>query len=119
MNFLLNLLWFFTCGIWQAASWFAAGILWCITVVGIPIGMQCFKFAGFVLFPFGKRIVYQGGTGSFLLNFLWVIISGFWLALAAIINGAALCVTIIGIPFGLQCFKFARLAFTPFGSQVI
>lgn len=119
MNFLMNILWFLTCGLWQGLSWGAAGVIWCVTIVGIPIGMQCFKFAGLAFFPFGKHVIYGGGAGSFILNFLWVIVSGFWLALSAIVNGALLCVTIIGIPFGLQCFKFARLAFMPFGSRVV
>lgn len=119
MNLLMNILWFLTCGLWQGILWAAAGVLWCITIVGIPLGRQCFKFAGLAFFPFGKRVIYGGGTVSFLMNILWILLSGWVLAAGAIANGCVLCVTVIGIPFGLQCFKFAKLAFMPFGSRVV
>lgn len=119
MNILMNILWFVFCGLWQGILWGGAGILWCLTIVGIPVGVQCFKFAGLAFFPFGKQVIYGGGTGSFLLNILWILLSGWVLAAGAIVNGVALCITIIGIPFGLQCFKFAKLAFMPFGSRIV
>lgn len=100
-------------------GWGLAGCLWCITIVGIPVGMQCFKFASFVAMPFGKQILYGGGTISFLVNIIWILVSGLPLACGAIVNGVILCVSVIGIPFGLQCFKFAKLAFMPFGSEVV
>ncbi|WP_302605488.1 YccF domain-containing protein, partial [Faecalibaculum rodentium] len=78
-----------------------------------------FKFASFVAFPFGKTIVYSGGGVSFLMNLLWLIFGGLEMALGNVLNGLALCVTIIGIPLGLQCFKFAKLALMPFGAQVV
>ena len=96
----------------------AAGCLWCITVVGIPVGMQCFKFAALSFFPFGKEVQYGGGASSFLLNIIWLIVSGLPLALEHLALGTALCVTIIGIPFGLQQFKLAKLALMPFGAEV-
>ena len=119
MSLIMNIIWFLVCGFWQWLCWAAAGVLWCITIVGIPVGTQCFKFAKFAAFPFGKQIEYGGGAVSFLLNIVWVIVSGIPLALAAIANGVALCITLIGIPFGLQCFKFAKLAFMPFGSRIV
>lgn len=118
MNTFMNILWFIFCGFWQMLSWGLAGCLWCITVIGIPIGVQCFKFAGFVAMPLGKQIVYGGKTGSFLLNLIWILFSGIPLALSALANGLMLCLTLIGIPFGLQCFKFAKLAFMPFGTTI-
>lgn len=96
-------------------SWCLAGCLWCITIVGIPVGTQCFKLAGLSFFPFGKEIRYGGGTVSFLLNILWLLFSGLALAIEHAVLGALLCVTIIGIPFGLQHFK---LALMPFGAEV-
>ena len=87
--------------------------------MGIPIGLQCFKFVKLAFFPFGKEVVYGGGVGSLLLNILWLIISGIPLALGAAINGVVFCITIIGIPFGLQCFKMAKLALMPFGASVV
>ncbi|MCF0258969.1 MAG: YccF domain-containing protein [Erysipelotrichaceae bacterium] len=120
MNFLMNILWFVACGFWQWICWCAAGLFWCITVVGIPVGLQCFKIAGLAACPFGKDVQYSGGGAvSFIMNIFWFFISGLPLAGAAVANGALLCVTVIGIPFGLQCFKFAKLALRPFGAQVV
>ena len=118
MSCLGNALWFLFGGIWQGLSWTLAGVLWSITIVGIPIGRQCFKLAGLAFFPFGKTVNYGGGAPSFIANIFWIIFSGIPLALAAVINGALLCVTIIGIPFGMQCFKLAKLALMPFGATV-
>lgn len=118
MSCLGNLLWFLCCGLWQGLSWLLAGLLWCITIVGIPIGLQCFKFASLAFFPFGKEVRYGGGTVSLLLNLIWILVSGIPLAVTAATNGILLCCTIIGIPFGLQCFKMAKLALMPFGTEV-
>lgn len=81
MGCLGNALWFVFGGLWMGLGWLLAGCLWCITIVGIPIGLQCFKFAKLAFFPFGKEVVYGGGVGSLLLNILWLIISGIPLAL--------------------------------------
>ena len=99
-------------------SWLVAGVLWSITIVGIPIGRQCFKFASLAFFPFGKDVNYGGGAMSAIANILWLLISGIPLALVALLNGLLLCCTIIGIPFGVQCFKMAKLALMPFGATV-
>lgn len=119
MGCLGNLLWFVFGGFVSGLSWCLAGLLWCITIVGIPVGMQCFKFASLSFFPFGKEIRYGGGAGSLLLNIIWLIVSGFPLALEHAVFGLILCVTVIGMPFGLQHFKLAQLALMPFGSDVI
>lgn len=119
MSFLGNLLWFVFGGFWQGLCWLAAGLLWCITIVGIPIGMQCFKFAALAFFPFGKDVQFNGGAISTLANLLWLLVSGIPLAVAAAVNGLLFCCTIIGIPFGLQCFKMAKLALTPFGACIV
>ena len=118
MSCLGNLLWFLCCGLWQGLSWLLAGLLWCVTIVGIPIGLQCFKFASLAFLPFGKEVRYGGGTVSLLLNLIWILVSGIPLAVTAAANGILLCCTIIGIPFGLQCFKMAKLALMPFGTEV-
>lgn len=119
MGCLGNLLWFLCGGFVMGLSWLVSGIIWCITIVGIPIGMQCFKFASLAFFPFGREIEYGGGAGSLLLNILWILITGLPLAIEAAALGFVLCISIIGIPFGLQCFKIAKLALMPFGSRVI
>jgi len=118
MGCLGNIIWFICGGFISGMSWLLMGCLWCITIVGIPIGLQCFKFASLCFFPFGKEIVYDGGVGSFLLNILWLIVSGLPLAIESFTMGVILCMTIIGIPFGLQHFKIAKLAVMPFGARI-
>ncbi len=114
-----NVLWVILGGLISAIGWFLAGCICCITVIGIPVGMQCFKFAKLVLCPFGKKIYYGNmGSGSVLLNVVWVLLCGVELALASVVMGIVCCVTIIGIPFGIQHFKFAMLALTPFGAEI-
>lgn len=119
MKVLGNIIWFIFGGLWMGLGWILAGILWCITIIGIPIGRQCFKFAGLAFFPFGKQIVYGGGAMSLIANILWLIFSGIPIAVGSIILGCLFCITIIGIPFGKQCFKIAKLALMPFGAQVV
>ena len=114
-----NVVWLILGGLLQAIGWFLAGCICCITVIGIPVGKQCFKFAKMMLCPFGKVIDYgKMGSGSIVLNVIWVLLCGMELAASSAVMGAACCATIIGIPFGLQHFKFAMLALTPFGAQI-
>ncbi|QEH67773.1 YccF domain-containing protein [Cellulosilyticum sp. WCF-2] len=118
MSFLGNIIWFIFGGFIMGMSWLGIGLLWCITLVGIPVGVQCFKLAGLAFFPFGKEVTYGGGVGSLLCNILWIIFGGIPLAIEATIIGVVFCITIIGIPFGLQSFKIAKLALMPFGARV-
>ncbi len=119
MSCLGNLLWFIFGGCISGLSWMLAGCLWCISIIGIPYGIQCFKFASMSFFPFGKEIVYGGGTVSFIVNVIWILVSGIPLAVEHLVIGCLLCVTIIGIPFGLQQFKLAKLALMPFGTSIV
>ena len=114
-----NLLWFLFGGLIGGLSWAIAGLLWCVTIVGIPIGRQCFKLAGLAFFPFGKEIQYGGGSVSFLVNLVWLLLSGLELAVGYAVLGLLWCVTIVGIPVGKQCFKLAQLALMPFGARVL
>lgn len=118
MSFIGNVIWFLFIGLWSGILWFAAGLVCCITIVGIPLGRQCFKMAGLTFCPFGKDVVYGGGTMSFLANVLWLIFLGWELALYYVTAGLICCITIIGIPLGKQCFKMAKLALMPFGAEV-
>jgi len=118
MKFLGNILWFLFGGVILGLSWAVAGLLWCVTIVGIPVGVQCFKFAELSFFPFGKEVLYGGGAISFLLNLIWLVVSGIPLACEAAVIGILFCITIVGIPFGKQCFKIAKLALLPFGARV-
>lgn len=113
-----NMLWFLFGGFWMGLGWTVTGVLWCITIAGIPVGIQCFKFAGLAFFPFSKEVQYGGGAVSTLMNILWLIFGGIPLAIQAALNGCLFCITIIGIPFGKQCFKLAKLALSPFGATV-
>lgn len=119
MGCLGNLLWFIFGGFISGLSWLFTGCLWCITIIGIPVGLQCFKLASLSFFPFGKEVVYGGGSGSLLLNIIWLIVSGLPLAIESVLIGLFLCITVIGIPFGLQQFKIAKLALMPFGSEIV
>lgn len=118
MRFLGNILWFLLGGLLSAMGWCIAGLIWCITIAGIPIGLQCFKLATLSLFPFGCEVYYEGGAVSFIVNILWFLISGIELAICNFVWGCILCATVIGIPFGLQFFKIAKLALAPFGAQI-
>lgn len=113
-----NLLWILLGGLISALAWLVVGCLWCVTVVGIPVGLQCFKLSSISLNPFGKEIIYEGGAISFLLNVVWFVFGGLEMALVNFMIGLLLCVTIVGIPFGKQFFKIAKLALRPFGAVV-
>ena len=113
-----NVLWFLFGGFISGLSWCLAGCIWCITIIGIPVGVQCFKLASLSFFPFGKEVVYGGGAGSLLLNIIWLLVSGLLLAIEHAVLGIILCITVIGIPFGMQQFKLAKLALMPFGAEI-
>jgi len=114
-----NILWFIGGGFLLFIGWGLAGVLCCLSFIGIPLGWQCFKIAGFLIWPFGKVIVYENvGPVSLLANILWILLLGWALALLAVTVGIIYCLTIVLIPFGLQSFKFAGLALMPFGAQV-
>ena len=119
MNTLGNILWLILGGLELAVAWAIIGIVLCITIVGIPLGIQAFKMAGLTLTPFGKSVVYGGGVGSLLANLIWVVLVGIWMAIGYVIAGVLNCITVIGVPFGIQSFKMAKLALWPFGAQVM
>ncbi len=112
-----NILWMLFFGLWSAVVWFLMGVLWCITIIGIPFGKQCFKFAGLVFWPFKKDVDMNFGKHP-IANIIWIIFGGLELAMAYVVGGAICCITIIGIPFGKQCFKLATLSLAPFGARV-
>lgn len=112
-----NILWFLLTGLMSALAWFFLGIIWCITIIGIPFGKQCFKLAGLSLFPFGKRVNSNFGKHP-IANIIWIIFGGLELAIGFVVAGVIWCITIVGIPFGKQCFKLAALSIAPFGANV-
>lgn len=113
-----NIIWILLGGIFTALGWCLLGIIFYITIVGIPLGRQAFKMAGLTLAPFGKTITYGGGAPSMVANIFWVIIAGIPMAISYVVIGAVYCITIIGIPIGVQCFKMAKLSLLPFGAVV-
>jgi uncharacterized membrane protein YccF (DUF307 family) len=115
-----NVLWILLAGIWLALGYAAAGLVLCITIIGIPFGIQAFKLAMFALWPFGRTVVRsaEGGCLEVGFNILWLFLVGWELFLAHLLAGALLCITIIGIPFGIQAFKMSVLALWPFGRSV-
>ena len=119
MSAIGNLLWFLFGGLIGGLSWVLAGLIFCVTIVGIPVGMQCFKMAQLAFFPFGKEVVYGGGGFSFLVNLIWILFFGWEMAIGYAVLGLVWCVTILGIPVGKQCFKMATLALMPFGAEVV
>jgi uncharacterized membrane protein YccF (DUF307 family) len=120
MSFLGNLIWIILGGFIGAILWLVAGILLCVTIIGIPFGLQCFKIAGLVLFPFGRQVSYGNfGVIGLIGNIIWIIACGIWLSVVHLSIGLLYCITIIGIPFGLQHFKFAKLSLCPFGAKTI
>lgn len=121
MSFLGNLIWLVFGGFFVFLHYLAAGILMCLTIIGIPFGIQVIKMAQLSLWPFGKDIVDRGrGSGclSLLMNILWLILGGFWIALHHLVWALILAITIIGIPFAAQHVKLASLALTPFGKEI-
>ena len=113
-----NILWLLLGGLTSALFWFVFGIIFYITIIGIPIGKQCFKFAELTLSPFGKEVRTKFDKHP-IANIIWIIVIGVWFYLANIGYGLLLMITIIGIPFGLQYFKLAKLALIPFGAKIV
>ena len=126
MGCLMNLLWLLLGGIFTAVEYLISSLLMMLTIIGIPFGMpfgfQTLKLAGLALWPFGKEVRSgnrSGGCLYILMNILWIFLGGIWICLSHLVFGAILCITIIGIPFGLQHFKLASLALSPFGKDIV
>ncbi|MBR6782639.1 MAG: YccF domain-containing protein [Clostridia bacterium] len=117
MKLIANIIWFIFGGLWLGLGWLLLGLLLCITIIGIPLGIQCFKAAKLTFAPFGKKV-----TCSFdkhpIANIIWAVLVGWEMAIGYLIAGILCCITIIGIPLGLQSFKLMKLAFLPFGATI-
>jgi uncharacterized membrane protein YccF (DUF307 family) len=122
MNTLGNLIWLLFGGFFSALGYVIGGIALCLTVVGIPFGLQCFKLAGFVLWPFGREAISTAASGGCLvtvLNIIWIIWGELWVAVVHVVFGLLLYITIIGIPFGKQHFKLVEVSLMPFGKRIV
>ena len=122
MGCFMNLLWLLLADIFWVLVYLISSLLMMITIIGIPFGMQTLKLAGLALWPFGKEVrsgSRSGGCLYILMNVIWIFVGGIWICLSHLHFGAVLCINIIGIPFGLQHFKLAALALSPFGKDII
>ena len=122
MNLIMNILWLLLGGIFTAVEYLISSLLMMITIIGIPFGIQTLKMSMLALCPFGKEVrsrPHSGGCLSILMNILWIFLGGIWISLSHLAWGILLSITIIGIPFGMQHFKLAGLALTPFGKEII
>ena len=119
MRLLLNILWFVLGGWISGTAWILAGLILAVTIVGLPWTPAAFRMASFSYWPFGRTVAHRDlGAGSLLLNILWLVLAGWWLALHHIALAAVLAVTIVGIPFAWQHLKLAVLALMPVGKEV-
>lgn len=117
MRLIANIIWILFGGIWLALLWLLFGIVLCVTIVGIPFGIQCFKMAWLSLAPYGKKVDLNF-TEHPIANVIWAVLGGWIIAVIYLLVGVLNCITIIGIPRGIQCFKIMKLAFFPFGAEI-
>ncbi len=119
MSLIGNLIWIILGGLISAIGWTIAGALLCITVIGIPFGIQCFKIAGLSLAPFGKDVSLGNfGAGGLIGNIIWLLVLGWELCVMHLTFALLLGITIIGLPFAKQHLKLAQLALIPFGARI-
>lgn len=122
MNLLGNLVWLLFGGLLAAFGYLVGGLALCVTIIGIPWGIQCFKLAGLVLWPFGQKVISDSsnaGCLSALCNIIWLLCGGLYTAIVHLVMGFILCITIIGIPWGRQHFKLVEISLMPFGKQIV
>ncbi len=121
MRIVLNILWLLIAGLWLAIGYVFAAIVCFILIITIPFGIAALRIAAHTIWPFGSTVVRNpdAGAASIVGNVLWVVLGGWWLALAHLAAGVLLCVTIIGIPLGLACFKLVPVAFWPLGTEIV
>ena len=117
-----NIIWLIFGGFMVAIEYFLASIGMMVTIIGIPFGLQSIKLGILALWPFGSKVVVNensSGCLNTIMNIIWIIVGGFWIALTHLAWGVFLCITIIGIPFGKQHFKLIKLALFPFGKEIL
>ncbi len=121
MRFVANVIWFVFAGLWLFIAYAFAAVICFVLIVTIPFGVAALRIGVFALWPFGHAVVPQPGkgTGSALGNIIWFVLCGWWLALGHLITGIALCLTIIGIPFGIANFKLINVSLRPFGREIV
>lgn len=122
MNSFGNIIWLVFGGLFAALGYLFGGFVLCITIIGIPWGLQCFKLAELVLWPFGKKVISDSsntGCLSTIFNLVWIICGGLYTAIIHLVMGFLLCITIVGIPWGRQHFKLIEISLAPFGKKIV
>lgn len=122
MKLLGNIIWLIFGGLLIAVEYLVGSIILMLTIIGIPFGIQTLKMASLALWPFGRDTrMHHRGSGCLyvLMNVIWLITGGLWIALSHAFFGLLLSITIIGIPFGMQHFKLAAIALSPFGRDIV
>ncbi len=120
MNLLLNLIWLIAGGFIVVLAYLFGGLLLCITIIGIPFGIQCFKLAGLAAAPFGREIREKeppSGALAVIMNIIWIILPGLELATLHLLLALLFAITIVGLPIAAQHLKMTRLALLPFGFE--
>lgn len=121
MKTLLNVIWLVLSGFWLFLGYMLAALIMFVLIITIPWGIAAARIGVYALWPFGKTVVDKpgAGVGSLLGNVVWVVLAGWWIALGHLLSGIALCITIIGIPFGIANFKLIPVALMPLGKQIV
>jgi uncharacterized membrane protein YccF (DUF307 family) len=121
MRVLLNIIWFVLAGLWMAIGYALAALICFVLIITIPFGIASLRIALFALWPFGKTVVKRADAGlaSGIGNIVWFVLCGSWLALAHLVSGVVLCLTIIGIPLGLANFKLIPVSLLPLGREIV
>ncbi len=121
MRTLLNVIWLVLCGWWMALLYLLAGVVMCVLIITIPFGLQAFKLAGFMLWPFGRTVVRRpdAGAPALLGNVIWLVLVGWELAIGHLVSAVLLAITIIGIPLALANLKLVPISLLPFGRVIV
>jgi uncharacterized membrane protein YccF (DUF307 family) len=118
---LLNIIWLVFGGLWLAVGYAFAGVILCILIITIPLGIASFRMSSYALWPFGRAVVRQpdAGAGSVILNVVWIVLAGWWLALGHLVTAVAQAITIIGIPLAIANLKMIPISLVPYGKQIV
>ena len=120
MSLIGNIIWIVFGGLISFLAYMISSLLLCVTIIGIPFGVQTFKIGVATLAPFGKEVIPGPKPDSLLrlvFNVLWLVLFGWEIALNHLFWALVLGITIIGIPFAVQHLKLVPLAIFPFGND--
>ena len=121
MRTLLNLIWFLFGGLWLALGYALAGVVFCVLILTIPLGVASFRMARYALWPFGRAVVPKegAGAGALIVNVVWVVLAGWWLALLHVVTALAQAITIVGIPLAVANLKMVPISLVPYGKRIV